>query len=139
MTTKAKAIAGSVVLLAVFLIGFVPQYAEKARVRGDLEASKGRVISLESDLRMAEMRDLCGLMLLETLRQNYGLARDYSTQYFETLRQVAEEQQDPTRKQALQELSARRDSMTALLANSDPASSPEIQAVCGRTYEVSKR
>ena len=117
---------------------FVPQYRNKARLRSELRTSSEQVMSLELDLRMAELRDLCGTMLLEVLQHNYGLARDYSTQYFEKLRQGAEDVPDP-RGQLLRELLAKRDSVTTLLAQSDPASSSELQMLLSRTYEATKR
>src|SRR5437763_10811175 len=97
MTTQQKTIGGLAVLVLVFLLGFVPQYREKRRIQSEL------AISTEK-LRMSELRDLAGMMLLETLRQNYGLARDYSSQYFEKLRQVSEQLENSTLKMPLQEL-----------------------------------
>jgi hypothetical protein len=131
MTTKTKLIAGLLILLAAFLIGFVPQYMGKVRLRDELLTSR-------LDLRMAELRDLCGMMLLEVQGQNYGLAREFSTQYFEKVRQVAEDVPDPLG-QPLRELLTSRDSLNALLAQADPASSSHIQMLCRRTYQASKR
>ena len=131
MTTKTKVIAGLFILLAAFLIGFVPQYMGKARLRDELGTTR-------LDLRMAELRDLCGMMLLEVQGQNYGLAREFSTQYFEKVRQVAEDVPDPLG-QPLRELLTSRDSLNALLAQTDPASSSQIQMLCRRTYEATKR
>ena len=131
MTTKSKVIAGLFILLAAFLIGFVPQYMDKARLRDELGTTR-------LDLRMAELRDLCGMMLLEVQGQNYGLAREFSTQYFEKVRQVAEDVPDPLGP-PLGELLTSRDSLNALLAQADPASSSQIQMLCRRTHEATRR
>src|SRR3990172_2192441 len=77
MTTRTRVIAGLLILLAAFLIGFVPQYMDKVRLRNELRTSGEQVMSLGLDLRMAELRDLCGMMLLEVQGQNYGLAREF--------------------------------------------------------------
>ena len=138
MTTKTKVIAGLLILLATFLIGFVPQYMDKVRLRNELRTSGEQVMALGLDVRMAELRDLCGMMLLEVQGQNYGLAREFSTQYFEKVREVAEDVPDP-RGQSLRELLTGRDSLNALLAQTDAASSSEIQMLCRRTYEATKR
>ena len=138
MTTKTKVIAGLLILLATFLIGFVPQYMDKVRLRNELRTSGERAVSLGLDLRMAELRDLCGMMLLEVQGQNYGLAREFSTQYFEKVREVAEDVTEP-RGQSLRELLTSRDSLNAFLARTDVASSSEIQTLCRRTFEVTQR
>ena len=138
MTNKTKVIAGLLILLATFLIGFVPQYLDKVRLRNELRTSDERVMLLQLDVRMAELRDLCGMMLLEVQGQNYGLAREFSTQYFEKVREVAEDAPDPLG-QPLRELLTNRDSINALLAQTDPASSSQIQMLCRRTYEATKK
>jgi hypothetical protein len=48
---------------------------DKARLRDELSTTR-------LDLRMAELRNLCGMMLLEVQGQNYGLAREFSTTVF---------------------------------------------------------
>jgi hypothetical protein len=138
MTAKTKFIAGSIILLTTFLAGFIPQYLEKGRLQSELRTSGEQVRSLEAALRMAELRDLCGIMLLEVLQQNYGLAREHSTEYFERVRQATDDAQNPLGP-PLRDLLGRRDSITAFLAQSDPASSPEIQTLCRRTNEITRR
>jgi hypothetical protein len=136
MTTKGKAGLWLVTALAAFLLGFAPQYLQKERLRSDLAAANQRALSAEQAVRMGELRDLCGLMLMEVLRQNYGIAKDYAARYFDSLGAAAGATDDAARKKGLEELLTRRDAVTALLAQGDPASAAEAQSLYARTSEV---
>ena len=131
MTAKQKTVTGLVTLVLVFLLGFVPQYLEKRRIQGEL------AISIEK-LKMSELRDLAGMMLLEGLRQNYGIARDYSSQYFEKLRETSEQEENSTLKTSLQELLRSRDTVTASLSKADPASVSQLQTIFAKTQAATK-
>ena len=138
MTTKNKLVLWLILLLAAFLIGLVPQYLQKEQLRAQLETDTEHVKSMEVELKMAELRDVCGLMLLEVLRRNYGSAQDYSTTYFEKLREAAENPENSSRKKDLEELLGNRDSVTSALAQGDPASATQIQALFARTYQITR-
>jgi hypothetical protein len=131
MTTKQKTVTGLIILVLVFLLGFVPQYLEKRQMQREL------AISVEK-LKLSELRDLAGLMLLEGLRQNYGVARDYSSQYFDKLRETSEGVDNATLKRSLQELLNNRDTVTAALSKADPASASQLQAIFAETQAATK-
>lgn len=134
-----KWLIGGILLVVVFLVGFLPQFLEARRVRNDLADSGERIASLELDLKLAELRDLSGMMLLEALRQNYGLARDHSSSYFERLQELVTENPDLSTAADLRELLGRRDSITAIIAQNDPATLTEIQELYFRTHEITQR
>ncbi len=136
---KNKWLIGGILLVAVFLVGFLPPFLEARRVRDELGDSGERVASLELDLRMAELRDLSGMMLLEALRQNYGLARDHSSAYFERLQELVTDNPDLSTTADLRGLLGNRDSITAIIAQNDPATLTEIQELYLRTHEVTRR
>src|ERR1051326_6116397 len=129
MASKSKVLFWFIVVLSAFLLGLIPQAFQKQKLFSELSSVNERLLSTGRDLKMVELRDLCGLMLLEVLRRNYGSASNYSTQYFEKVRQAASEAQDPARKNGLEDLLHSRDSITAALAQGDPASASEIQAL----------
>jgi hypothetical protein len=131
MTTKQKILAGLVTLVLVFLLGFMPQYVEKRQMQREL------AISIEK-MKLSELRDLAGLMLLEGLRQNYGVARDYSSQYFDKLRETSEGVNDSTLKTSLEELLSNRDTVTAALSKADPASASQLQTIFAKTQAATK-
>jgi hypothetical protein len=131
MTAKQKTITGLVILVLVFLLGFVPQYLEKRQIQSEIAISSEK-------LKMSELRDLAGMMLLEVLRQNYGVARDYSSQYFEKLRNTSEQVENSTLKTSLQELLNSRDTVTAALSKADPDSASQLQAMFAKTQAATK-
>jgi hypothetical protein len=131
MTTKQKAVTGFTILVLVFFLGFVPQYLEKRQMQRELAISTEKI-------KLLELRDLAGLMLLETLRQNYGVARDYSSQYFDKLRETSEGVNDSALKSSLQELLNNRDTVMAALSRADPASASQLQAIFAETQTATK-
>jgi len=131
MTTKQKTVAGFTIVVLVFLLGFVPQYLEKRQIQSELTTSTEK-------LKMSELRDLAAMMLLEALRQNYGLARDYSSQYFDKLRETSEQAENSTLKTQLQELLDSRDTVTAALSKADPASASQLQEIFVKTQAATK-
>ena len=138
MSKKSRLLVGLSLLLAAFIAGFAPQYIEKGRLQGQLDSANGRLEAMQSDLKMAELRDLSGLMLTEVLRRNYGSAAEYSSRYFEKVRQASQETANAARQEGLRELLANRDPITAVLAQADPASAAKIQQLYARTFEVTR-
>jgi hypothetical protein len=127
-----KKIIGSLIAVAVIvLLVYVPQYLQKRAITAELQACR-------SDRQLGEVRDLAGMMLLEVLRQNYGLAANYSRQYFEKVIAVSSTIQNSAQINSLQELLAERDSVTSKLAKADPGSANEVQALFARTYELTR-
>jgi hypothetical protein len=126
-----KIAAALTVLALAFLLGFVPQYLQKRQAQREL------AVSIEK-LKLSELRDLAGLMLLESLRQNYGVARDYSSQYFDKLRETSEGVNNPTLKISLQKLLNDRDTVTSALSKADPASASQLQGMFAEIQTVTK-
>jgi len=138
MTTKTKVLLILLLIVAVFLLGFVPQFLETRKARNDLTASNARTTELENQLKLAELRDLSGLMLLETLRRNYGSASEHASRYFDKVREIAASE-TPQGKSKVGELLSNRESVTTALAQVDnPASVSTIQMVFERTYELTR-
>lgn len=131
MTAMRKTVTGLVILVLVFLLGFVPQYLQKRQIQSELATSAEK-------LRVSELRDLAGMMMLEALRQNYGVARDYSSQYFAKLRETSEQVENATLKASLQELLSSRDAVTASLSKADPASAFQLQTIFAKTQAATK-
>ena len=128
-----------VVLLAGgFLVGFIPQYLKNRELQTILESPQKTIDSLKLQVQMGELRDLASLTLLELSRQNYGLARDYSTQYYSKLKDTIDIVQDVDLKKSLEELASTRDSFTASLANGNPASLIASQPIVSKTFEVTR-
>ena len=138
MTTKNKILFTVALTVIAFLVGFTLQFLEAREARKELADANQRVMQLEGRLRLSELRDLSGLMLLETMKRNYGSATGYSTRYFDKVREIssAEGQQGQTK---ISELLTSRDSVNAALAEVDnPASVTTIQMLVERTHELTR-
>jgi hypothetical protein len=114
-----KSLIGVILLVAVFLGGFVPQYVKATRLEREL-----RVAKQEGDL--AQLRDLAGLAYVQASQKNYGLAAETSTRYFNRIREV----------QALKDVLAARDKITGELAKGDPAVLNDLQELFTKTRQA---
>jgi len=127
-----------VLFVGGLLLGYIPQYLKNRELQRLLEGPQKTIDSLQRQIQMSELRDLASLMLLELSRQNYGLARDYSNQYYDKVNDAANSVQDANLKKSLQDLAATRDSLATNLATANPASLAAAQPVVVKTFEVAR-
>lgn len=117
-----KALLVALVLVGVFLIGFLPERA-KAR-RAWKENSR-----LELELGLARLQGQLGMISYEANRNNFANAAAHSTNFFNALKKVLPDpllSQEAKRKSDLEAILARRDEITADLARADPAVKDEL-------------
>jgi hypothetical protein len=109
-------------LIVAFLAGFLPQYLELRGLRAEAQ-------TLRQSNSLAELRDLAGYLMLETTQKNYGVASGYATRFFERARQIHDQTTDSEVKQTLADILASRDSVTAGMAQGDPAVLATVQDI----------
>jgi hypothetical protein len=126
---KNKIIVAAISLFVVFLAGFVPQYAKARRLGNELEA-------VRQDYAGAELRDLAGLVYFQATQKNYGLARDTAQQFFNLVREVANQMTDAAGRKALEDLITLRDKLIAGLAKADPSAMGDSQDLFMRTRQA---
>lgn len=111
------------VLLAVFLLGFVPMWL-KARNAGT------RLAESERHLTLARMQNDLGGAVIDARRAEYEPARQAVSQFFTTLQaEVAKGDSSSysrTQREQLPQLFGGRDELITLLARSDPASADRL-------------
>ena len=139
MTRRTKLIVALAALAVVFLLGFVPQYGKVRALRDEVGAADARIVSLQSKLKLAELRDLMGLVYLETNQKNYGVARQHSTQFFTKARQFTGETSDPGLTTMLQEILQQRDDVTAGLAEGQPEIRTTLEEVLRKLYKSTRQ
>jgi hypothetical protein len=139
MTQRTKLISAAAVLAAMFLLGFVPQYAKVRALRTEASDGQERTASLQGKLKLAELRDLMGMVYLEANRKNYGVARQHATQFFTKADQLATETADPGLRSALQSILEHRDHVTAGLAEGQPAIRNTLEEVLSKLYESGRQ
>ena len=139
MATRNKLIIGAVVLLAIFLVGFIPQYLEVRRVRDQVEASSQRAQALERRLQLAELRDILALAYLETNRKNYGIARQHTTEFFSRAREIASQTADPQLRATLERALQQRDEITAGLTSGEGAVRDTVENLYQQVHEATRQ
>lgn len=133
---RSKLIGGLVVLLAVFLTGFIPQYLGKRRLQSDLDDTRAQLSTAQLQNHIDKARNLAGRMLLEATRQNYGNAGELSTNVFNELSNLAGQAENPAVKSAVTELMQQRDAITSGLAQGNPSIIPDLQSFLQRLYDL---
>ena len=127
-----------VLLLGGFAAGFIPEYLKNRDLRAELESPQKTIESLKLQLQMSELRDQASLMLLELSRQNYGLARDYSGQLRNKLKDAISTVQDPALKKSLQDLASAHDAMESELATASASAVTASQPLVLKAFEVTR-
>ncbi len=79
---KNRIIVVIILLIIVFLAGFVPQYIRVKRLENDLSVAR-------QENALAQLRDLAGLAFVQASQKNYGLAAGTTKQFFSRTREVA--------------------------------------------------
>jgi hypothetical protein len=112
-----------------FLAGYVPK-------RLQLRDDGVKIANLNFKLKLAHLQTLAGTLYLQSSERNYGLAAQTSSQFFDQLRTLADQVNDPKLNQILMELSKSQGRITAGLANGDPAVLPKIADLLQKTLST---
>jgi hypothetical protein len=126
---NSKIIVAAIAVVAVFLIGFVPQYVKVNRLEDDLRQSR-------QENAGAQLRDLISLAYFQANQKNFGLAAETSSRFFGRAREMANQAQDATSRKALEDLLAVRDKVTAELAKGDAAVMGDLQELFVKTGQA---
>jgi hypothetical protein len=127
-----------VLLLGGFLIGFVPEYSKNRDLRTQMENPQKTIDALRLQIRLDELRDEIGLTYVEASRQNFGLAREHASNYYNKLKDLLDETSDPALKKSLTDLAATQDAVVTSLSTASANSVTVLQPVVVRTSEATK-
>ena len=124
-----KAIISAIVLVVVFLAGFVPQFAKVNRLDAELrQALLGNTA--------AELRNLVGLAYVQANQKNYGIAAGTTARFFNRLREAANQTPDANAKKAYEDLLIPRDKITAELAKGEAGVMGDLQDLFVKTRKA---
>jgi hypothetical protein len=113
MSTPKKIGLWIVVLVAVFLLGYLPATLNSQRAQ--VQRS-----DLDYKLKLAELCSQLGMSSYEANRNNFANAAQFSSEFFNGLRTVVDATKDETLKQKLQAVLSRRDEITTNLGEPNP-------------------
>ena len=128
---KNKIIVAAIALVAVFLVGFVPQYVKANRLENELRQSR-------QENAGAQLRDLIGLAYVQANQKNFGLAAETTSRFFSRVREIANQTPDASSRKALEDLLTLRDRVTAELAKGDAAAMGDLQELFVKTQQATR-
>jgi hypothetical protein len=126
---KNKVVISAIVLVVVFLAGFVPQYAKVNRLEAELrQAQMGNA--------SAELRDLAGLAYIQASQKNYGNAAGTAARFFNRVREAANQIPDANARKTYEDLLISRDKIAAQLAKGEAGVMGDLQDLFVRTRKA---
>ena len=84
---RNRFVIGIIAVVAVFLAGFLPEYAKARRLDSELQR-------VAQDSRFAELRDQAGLVYFLASQKNYGLAGSAAARFFARAGELASQIHD---------------------------------------------
>jgi hypothetical protein len=138
MNRKTLLIVGGSLVVAAFLFGFVPEYVKSRDLARQLGAERQQLNSEREKSQMDELGLLCGYVYLQANLKNYGLAGQYSTEFFNRVRAMNGQTADSSRQAFLQSALAKRDSITQGLAKGDPSIVGALQDLFQSTLQTTQ-
>jgi hypothetical protein len=134
--TLVLAIVLVALVVGAFLAGYIPGRSQLASARGELQMTEQTLAGCEERLKLARLRDLIGRMYLNSTEKNFGLAAERASEYFNLARDMAGQTRSADLAAAFNEISRSRDTVTAGLANGDPAVLGELRALFHKTLDL---
>jgi len=121
----------AIALVAVFLLGFVPQRIKANRLETEVR-------QFRQEIAGDQLRDLIGLAYVQANQKNYGLAAETSSRFFSRAREMANQTQAASSRKALEDLLALRDKVTAELAKCDATAMGDLQDLFVKTRQATR-
>lgn len=123
---KKTVIAGALLLIGGFLIGFTPEYFKLTDARHESDGLRQQLNTSKTSEALNSFRNRIALLYIETLQRNFTVALDMASKDFTDLRNFTDKTPDPSLKQELGKILSSRDTIIAGLAKADPAVSAQI-------------
>jgi hypothetical protein len=127
---KKLAVVAGLVILA-FLLGYVPSMISS-------RATEQQKVEMGHKLKAAELGSQLAMASYEAGRNNYANSAQFSSKFFDGLREVISETKDQALKQKLQVMIERRDEITANLAQADPAVKEKLAEMYAEYFQATE-
>jgi hypothetical protein len=118
---RIVAVAVVVLLGGAFLVGYVPERRLRIAAEEQIRLIQDRLAAAEARVRLGELLGEVLTVKEVTIRQNYGQAQELSSSFFDRVRAEAAETRESAFRDALNEVLARRDVVTAALTKAEPS------------------
>ena len=130
-----RLLAYALVLLAVFLLGWMPMWLQARSRAAELDAA-------HRDIRGLRLENTLGAAALLARRGEYAEAREAASRFFTQAREDVDNATSPLpepQREALRAALSERDELIALLARNDPASAERLANVYAAYREAVAR
>jgi hypothetical protein len=131
VSTPTKLGIGALVLLVVFLLGYVPASLSARAARAEQDR-------LTRKLALATIQVQLGMMSYEVNRDNYGLAAQLATPFFDGVRSAIAGPADQKVTESLRAVLARRDEITSDLAKANAGAKQKIAELYGELFRLTQ-
>jgi hypothetical protein len=126
---KNKTISVVVLVVVVFLAGFLPSYVKAHRLENELREAR-------HEQSLAQLRDLASLTYFQANQKDYGLAAGTATRFFDGTQEAVNQAPDASARKPLEDLLSLRDPITAGLAKGDPGVLGDLQTLFLKTRQA---
>jgi hypothetical protein len=99
-------------------------------------ATEQQNVEMEHKLKAAELGSQLAMASYEANRNNYANAAQFASKFFDGLGEIIGETKDQALKQKLQGMLARRDEITANLAQADPSVKEKLAQMYAEYFEA---
>jgi hypothetical protein len=131
ISTPTKLGIGALALAGAFLLGYVPATLSARAARAEVDR-------LTHKLALAALQVQLGAMSYEVNRNNYGLASQLTTPFFDAVRAAIASPADHDVTQVLEAVLARRDEITSDLARANPGVKPKIADLYADLFRLTR-
>jgi hypothetical protein len=131
ISTPKKLGIGALALLGAFLLGYVPASLSARAARAEQDR-------LTHKLALAALQVQLGMMSYEVNRDNYGLAAQLATPFFDGVRSEMAGPADQEVTQSLQAVLARRDEITSDLAKANAGVKAKIAELYADLFRLTQ-
>ena len=131
ISTPMKLGIGALAVAGAFLLGYVPASLSARAARSDQDR-------LTHKLALAELQVQLGMMSYEVNRDNYGLAAQLATPFFDGVQSASAGPADQAVTQSLQAVLARRDEITSDLAQANAGVKSKIAELYADVFRLTQ-
>lgn len=147
LSNKKIWMIGGTLILAAFLIGFALASIKNQSLNHQLQQKEQALAEQASDfrkqrdasrekLRLTELNNQLGMLMIMTQEKNFGAARELSTQFFDGLRQFTYDTQDNSLREKLMAILNRRDEITADLTAAQAGVNEKMRTLYQEMYRL---
>lgn len=136
LSGKTYSIIVVILMLAAFLGGLIPMYLNNRELMAQLNAAQTETRNAQASadavrqqLREAELQNTLGLILVEVEQNNFGLAKERATKFFDELRQAMATAPGDKARERLAAVLKHRDEVTADLTSLNPETASKLRTL----------